>query len=198
MAKVRCRAVKPKIQKGDFSKKKVKVGRKVKRANVTEIKVKSRRIVVPLQNQGVSEDGESNRESINRLIKQLHHYSESTRLNALNRVKEMLHNKISEESFVTLVLPEVIELLFNDEKETRNVVTEVVILMMAKFPVDAFLPVISVTVTYLCSGLTNIHKGIRKDSLVLLKAMAQKCPVLLVPYMEKVRITYSRINQCRW
>lgn len=186
MAKVRGRSVKPKIQKGDFSKKKTKVGRKVKRANVTEIKVKSRRIVVPLQNQGISEDGESNREAINRVIKQLHHYSESTRLNALNRVKDMLNTKISEESFVTLVLPEVIELLFNDEKETRSVVTEVISSMFAKFPSDAFLPVLSVTVTYICSGLTNLHKGIRKDSLVLLKAMAQRCPTLLSPHLDKV------------
>jgi hypothetical protein len=188
MAKVRARAVKPKIQKGDFAKKKGKVGRKVKRANVTEIKVKSRRIVVPLQNQGVSDDGGSNKEAINRVIKQLHHYSESTRLNALNRVKDMLGNDVAEESFVTLVLPEVIELLFNEEKETRSVVVEVVSLTMSKFPAGAFLPVISVVVTYLCSGLTHIHKGIRKDSLVLLKVMAQKCPALLAPYMEKVKL----------
>lgn len=157
MTKVRAFSVKPKIQKGDFTKKKVKVGRKVKRANLTEIKVKSRRIVVPLQNQG-AEDGETGRETINRVIKQLHHYSEATRLNALHRVKDMLNTGSTIESFVTLVLPEVVELLFNEEKETRSVVTDVVSLMFTKYPADAFLSVISVTVTYICSGLTNLHK----------------------------------------
>lgn len=155
--KVRSRAVKPKTL-NDFAKKKVKVGRKVKRANVTEIKVKSRRIVVPLQNQGVLEDGESSRDAINRVIKQLHHYAESTRLNALNKVKDMLNSTVPFDSFVTLILPEVIELLFNDEKEPRNVVTEVVALMLGKYPGDVFLPVISVTITYICSGLTHLHK----------------------------------------
>lgn len=81
--KVRSRAVKPKTL-NDFAKKKVKVGRKVKRANV-----------VPLQNQGVLEDGESSRDAINRVIKQLHHYAESTRLNALTKVKDMLASTIS-------------------------------------------------------------------------------------------------------
>eukprot|EP00598_Pedospumella_elongata_P016312 CAMPEP_0184989504 /NCGR_PEP_ID=MMETSP1098-20130426/28766_1 /TAXON_ID=89044 /ORGANISM="Spumella elongata, Strain CCAP 955/1" /LENGTH=976 /DNA_ID=CAMNT_0027514525 /DNA_START=17 /DNA_END=2947 /DNA_ORIENTATION=- len=183
--KVRSRAVKPKTL-NDFAKKKVKVGRKVKRANVTEIKVKSRRIVVPLQNQGVLEDGESSRDAINRVIKQLHHYAESTRLNALNKVKDMLNSTVEFDSFVTLMLPEVVELLFNDEKEPRNVVTEVFSLMLGKYPSDVFLPVISVAITYICSGLTHLHKGIRKDSLVLLKAIALKYPELLVPYMEKV------------
>ena len=155
--KVRSRAVKPKTL-NDFAKKKVKVGRKVKRANVTEIKVKSRRIVVPLQNQGVLEDGESSRDAINRVIKQLHHYAESTRLNALNKVKDMLNSTVEFDSFVTLMLPEVVELLFNDEKEPRNVVTEVFSLMLGKYPSDVFLPVISVAITYICSGLTHLHK----------------------------------------
>lgn len=56
------------------------------------------------------------------------------------------------------MLPEVIELLFNDEKEPRNVVTEVVSLMLGKYPSDVFLPVISVAITYICSGLTHLHK----------------------------------------
>lgn len=157
MVKVRSRAVKPKVL-NDFSKKKGKIGRKVKRANVTEIKVKSRRIVVPTQNQGILEDGETGRDAINRVVKQLHHYSESTRLNALHRVKDMLNSGMVFDSFVTLVLPEVIELLFNDEKDPRSVVTDVVSLMLSKYPSDVFLPVISVTITYICSGLTHLHK----------------------------------------
>lgn len=70
----------------------------------------------------------------------------------------MLNTGSNIESFVTLVLPEVVELLFNDEKETRSVVTDVVSLMFTKYPPDAFLSVVSVTITYICSGLTNLHK----------------------------------------
>jgi hypothetical protein len=158
MGKVRNKTIQPKQMKGDFAKKKSKIGRKVKRANVTEIKVKSKRINVPLQNQGVLEDGETGREAVDKVIRQLHHYSESTRLYALSRVKTLLQANLVIESFVTLVFPEVIELLFNVEKEPRTAVIEVLVLMFAKYPTDAFLPVINVAITYICSGLTNLHK----------------------------------------
>ena len=82
MTKIRAKNCKVKLQ-GDFAKKKPKVGRKVKRANVTEISVKSKRIHIPLQNQVTIERTENEKEELSLIVKQLHHYGEHNRLSAL-------------------------------------------------------------------------------------------------------------------
>ena len=160
MVKVRARDVKVKVG-SDFAKKKVKVGRKVLRANLTEIRVKSKLINMPTQSTGVSDDGSDNSQAAMTLaLKQLHHHSETIRLTALQKLKDMLTSNASqiESSFVTLVLPEVIELLFDQEKDVRVAVNEVVLMMLTKYASDDFLSVISIMVTYICSGLTHLHK----------------------------------------
>ena len=160
MGKVRAKNVKAK-EGTDFAKKKVKVGRKVKRANITEIKVKSKFIHVPIQNQVSFNDIEDTRVAVSLLIKQLHHYSESTRTSALHKLKDILNTnsvELLESSFISLVLPEVIELIFNAEKDVRTVVIEVLSIMLSKYNSDDFLSVISVLITYICSGLTHLHK----------------------------------------
>ncbi|KAJ1437177.1 hypothetical protein B484DRAFT_416676 [Ochromonadaceae sp. CCMP2298] len=185
MVKVRGGKVKAKVF-SDFSKTKSRVGRKVKRANVTEIKVKSKSINVPLQNIISPETRESHKEQVVQIVRQLHHYSENIRLAALARAKDLLHAGISAELFVSQVMPEVVELLFNAEKETRTAVLQALELMFSTFKASDFQSVTSVIVTYICSGLTNLHKGIRKDSLMLLKTISARCPELLRPYLGKI------------
>ena len=160
MGKVRAKNVKTK-EGSDFAKKKVKVGRKVKRANLTEIKVKSKHIHVPLQNQVSFADIEDVRVAVTLVIKQLHHYSESTRTSALHKLKDIVNTnpiELLESSFITLVLPEVIELIFNVEKDVRVLVVDVLSIMLVKYKSEDFLAVISVLITYICSGLTHLHK----------------------------------------
>lgn len=158
MVKVRARDVKLKVGT-DFAKKKVKVGRKVMRANVTEIRVKSKRINMPLQDQGIPEGSDGSHAAIALALKQLHHHSEATRQTALHKLKDMMSLSRNESSsFVTLVLPETVELLFDEEKDVRVAVNEVLSAMLAKYASEDFSSVISIVVTYICSGLTNLHK----------------------------------------
>lgn len=158
MVKVRARDVKLKVGT-DFAKKKVKVGRKVMRANVTEIRVKSKRINMPVQDQGIPEGSDGSHAAITLALKQLHHHSEATRQAALHKLKDMMSLSRNESSsFVTLVLPETVELLFDEEKDVRVAVNEVLSAMFAKYASEDFSSVISIVVTYICSGLTNLHK----------------------------------------
>ena len=155
--------------KSDFEKKKVKVGKKVKRANVTEIKVKSKKINVPLQNLEHGNEDITTRDGLNHLIGQLHHYSEPVRVGALGRLKDTLLASCTSQlsgkrrldhSLTTLLLPEVIELVFNEEKGTRIAVREAASTFFAAYDESAFISIAPVLVTYICSGLTNLHKVI--------------------------------------
>lgn len=184
--------------KADFEKKKVKVGRKVKRANVTKITVKTKQIQMPVQTfsqtQKLQTDSSGyvsfTRSEINYLSRQLHHYSEPARIAALHRVKDILQAQLqalnnsgrnattandavaieesaaADVSAVALLLPEVVELIFSEEREVRVAVKEAMCegflqrYSRASGAADVFVAVMPVIVTYLCSGLSNLDKVI--------------------------------------
>src|SRR4051812_36173657 len=102
-------------QGGDFGKKKTKVGRKVKRENVTKIDVSSKRIYIPLQKEITAERSENDREALTLLLRQLQHYSQPNKISALAEIKDLLSKSASAETFIGLILPEIMELMFNDE-----------------------------------------------------------------------------------
>lgn len=193
--------------KSDFKKKKVKVGRKVKRANITEIKVKSKQIVIQSQYSDNTVTNIIDNNTINIIKKQLHHNSETMRLSALNKIKSLLtsiNKEQSDDSFISLLFPEIIEMLFHEDKDTRSLVKEIAAYALELFRYESFQYVMPVIVTYICSGLTHLHKvtsqctivktcnmlfslqGIRKDFMLLLKALTQSHGDFLTPYLTKV------------
>jgi hypothetical protein len=160
MGKIRAKDVKPKGHGGgDFKKKSATVGRKVKRSNVTEIKVQSRRINMPQQLSTSSlakEDGEI--EDIKIVIRQLHHHNDHTRIGALEKMKRQLSDVDLARRQITLVLPEALELLFHEDRDTREALINLSSFLSETVSSEYFESIIAVMVTYLCSGLTNVHK----------------------------------------
>jgi hypothetical protein len=104
----------------DFKKKTAKVGRKVKGGNVTKIEVTSKRIQIPLQSQITATKPENEQENLELLLKTLQHYSGPARTTALEDLKDLLSTSPSTESYISLIFPSALELLFDDERETRK------------------------------------------------------------------------------
>eukprot|EP01038_Epipyxis_sp_PR26KG_P008965 gene8965-12093_t len=211
MGKIRSKDTKPKIQK-DFQKKTVKVGRQVKRNNITqEIKINTKRIIIPLQNQITTSEHskiDTDNQHLMNILKQLKHYSMPNRLMAIKNLKDFLsqshsnssnHLNLTSSTHVSklpMIMPDVMELLHDDEKEIRGAVVELFNVIFKLYKSESILSVVQVIVTYMCSGLTSIHKGIRKDSLIILQHMAELHGAILIPHLEKVlRHVNSILNE---
>lgn len=159
MVSLRAKDSKPK--KGpvaDFKKKKKKVGKEVKRSNVTSVKVKSRKINMPVQNDITSIETVSDRGDLNQILKGCHHYSPSTRISNLEELKRFVTSNRKSESYVAYIIPSLLELLYDEDRDVRKAVLAASIVIFKTFRSTAFSAVSSISVTYICSGLTSIHK----------------------------------------
>ena len=170
----------------DFKKKTAKVGRKVKGGNVTKIEVTSKRIQIPLQSQITAAKPENEQENLRVLLKTLQHYSGPARTTALEDLKELLANSPSTESYISLIFPPALELLFDDERDTRKALVTLLTSLLTRFSSQSFLSIVPVTITYICSGLTSLNKGVRRDALSLLLSIANAHSHILIPHLEKL------------
>lgn len=170
----------------DFKKKTAKVGRKVKGGNVTKIEVTSKRIQIPLQSQITAAKPENEQENLRVLLKTLQHYSGPARTTALEDLKELLANSPSTESYISLIFPPALELLFDDERDTRKALVTLLTSLLTRFSSQSFLSIVPVTITYICSGLTSLNKGVRRDALSLLLSIANAHSYILIPHLEKL------------
>ena len=170
----------------DFKKKTAKVGRKVKGGNVTKIEVTSKRIQIPLQSQITAAKPENEQENLRVLLKTLQHYSGPARTTALEDLKELLASSPSTESYISLIFPPALELLFDDERDTRKALVTLLTSLLTRFSSQSFLSIVPVTITYICSGLTSLNKGVRRDALSLLLSIANAHSHILIPHLEKL------------
>ena len=169
----------------DFHKKKAKVGKKVQRSNVTSISLKSKRIVMPT---GLAPNNRPTNENdiIDRIIKQLQHYSGINRATAIEELKKLMETSNNNENITTMILPHALELIFDDDVNTRKSCVSLISDMLKKFDSSIFTSIIPVLITYICSGLTSLNKGQRRDTLTVLLTLAFSHSSLLTPYLEKL------------
>lgn len=170
----------------DFKKKTAKVGRKVKSSNVTKIEVTSKRIQIPLQSQITVTKPENEQENLSLLLKTLQHYNGPARTTALEDLKELLAVSLASESYISIIFPPALELLFDDERDTRKALISLLTTLLDRYPSHSFLSIVPVTITYICSGLTSLNKGIRRDTLSLLLVIANLHSHILAPHLEKL------------
>ncbi len=171
----------------DFKKRTAKVGKKVERATVTKISVESKQINVPLQSKISLGDAKDERSVFNKIVKQLRHYSHSNRTQALEDLQNFLLTCQDPESYSSLVVPEGMELLFDDNADAREALLALMCIVTTNVEAKIIEPVMPVLVTYICSGLTSLNKGVRKDSLLLLGQISvTKVARLLPPFTNKI------------
>ena len=134
------------------------MGKKVKRENAVVISVKSKSILMPSQAPGKSEKVENPRDAVDRIVKLIHHYSNHVRVCGLDELKTFFTTAQESHSFLAMAVPSVLELLFDEERDTRTSVVSFMTTVLQSFPSVYFQSFISIVVTYICSGLTNLSK----------------------------------------
>ena len=185
MTKVRAKNLKAKIQP-DFKRKTARVGKKVVKSNVTVIKVQAKHIHVPVQNQMMAKKAGSEQELVEKILKQLSHHSSSARTSSLEELRSFVAVATNAQSYMSIICPQVLELLFDEEKDVRKALLSFMSYVMSSFPSSAFVAVVPIMVSYLCGGLTSLLKSIRRDSLSFLVIIASLHNRILSPYAEKV------------
>jgi hypothetical protein len=152
------RNVKPK-RINDFKKVQTKVGKQIARGPTTVINVKTRRIVIPTQVNASVEPIVDESAKILQLIRQFHHHSVSHRISALEDMNQLLSKCRSPEMHVALVLPSILELLFDDDKESRQILLKLVKNLLERCPLkETYETIAPIITTYSCSGLTSLTK----------------------------------------
>lgn len=155
---VKLRNAKPK-KINDFKKIQTKVGKKISRGPTTIINVKAKRIILPTQlNVSIEPIVEENAK-ISQLMRQFHHHSLSHRISALEDMNQLLSTSNTPEMHVALVLPSVLELLFDEDKELRQNLLKLVKNLLERCPQkETYETIAPVITTYACSGLTSLIK----------------------------------------
>jgi len=161
MVSLRAKDSKAKKQ-GDFTKKKRKVGKIVKRSNVTKIVVKSKQIRIPAQS-SVNDSVLSEKAQLDKLLRNIQHYSANVKISALEEFKpyfQNLNKKSSSvsSSYVALLMPSLLELLYDEDMDTRKALKSAIVNVLKSCASVTLLPIATLVVTYVCSGLTSLHK----------------------------------------
>ena len=128
------------------------------RSNVTEIKVQSKRIHIPLQNQITLRSPEDEKGLLDKMLRQLRHYSGPSRTTALDELKHLVNSSPNAEAYISIIFPASMELLFDEERDTRNALVSLLSAMLLRFQSSSFVSITSIAVTYVCSGLTSLGK----------------------------------------
>ena len=171
----------------DFKRKTAKVGKKVERATATKISVESKQINVPLQSKISLKEPADENSVFFRTLRQLRHYSHSNRIQALVDLNNFLLTCQDPESYSSLVMPEAMELLYDDDVDVREALLGLMFTITTNVEAKIIGPIVPVLVTYICSGLTSLNKGVRRDSLVLLGQISvTEIAQLLSPFTNKI------------
>ena len=161
-----------KIAESDFKKKKVIVGRKIKK-KVEKISVTSKHVKIPSQmiNRKTGQNSSESDETVTRLIKQLSHPNVSTREYSLEEIRKLMKKKLLTTSFVShisLLFPSITECIFDEESKVRKGLINLFISLLPDIQSENLGSVFPVVVTYIISGMTHLKKSIRKDSMRIL------------------------------
>lgn len=143
----------------DFKKIKTKVGKQISRGPTTIINVKAKRIILPTQVNASIEPIVEENGKITQLLRQFHHHSVSHRISALEDMNQLLSKSEKPEMHVALVLPTVLELLFDEDKQSRQNLLKLVKNLLERCPQrETYETVAPIITTYACSGLTSLTK----------------------------------------
>jgi hypothetical protein len=168
----------------DFQKKKVKAGKKAVRNNLTKINLKTKKIVLPSQAKITrDESNQSERENLQSIIKQIHHYSEHHRIHGLQEARSFLFNTANPDNYLAILYPEMLELLFKEDHESRDALIDCIASTIQRFKPDSFISILTVIITMICSGLSNIDKV--SETLHSLR-LSMKC-CIYVEYSSRCR-----------
>lgn len=145
-------------QTKDFVKRKVKVGRKVQKANSTKIEVKAKKIILPSQSQPAITNSSTEQAKFQKIVSQLRNSSEPTRIEGLGELEEFVRKGKEADKFISLAIPDIFELLLHNEPKIRTAATNVIDSLVRCKAGDSLLSSMQLVVSFLCSGLSSVNK----------------------------------------
>ena len=91
--------------------------------------------------------------------RQLSHYTASNRANALKSIGTFFSECQGPERFIAIVIPNVMELVLDEELKVREALITLLKSIWVQFPSSTFSAVQKITITYINSGLTSLVRG---------------------------------------
>eukprot|EP01031_Cornospumella_fuschlensis_P030255 gene30255-36561_t len=165
------------VAQKDFKKKKAKIGRKVQSGKATKINVQSKQIVLSSQHFG----GESVNKNfqLQHVISELKHSNHNIKLEGLNELENALRRHQEEvcKHLPTLV-PYIFELVLSDESKVRTGAVGFLARLFGR-PKDCegLGGLLQLMVSFVCSALSSLSKGVRRDGLLVLRDIVQRFDV---------------------
>ncbi|XP_078655970.1 testis-expressed protein 10 homolog isoform X3 [Branchiostoma floridae x Branchiostoma belcheri] len=175
-------AKKRKAKRADFNKVKLKVGKKLPKAdNVTDTSFKSKAIHLPDQlKTDASQPTNFKQQNAKDLLTQCNHYSASVRHEAVTGLKDLLvrHPAVIP-AHLSPVLEKCSELFVDKDPVVRKAAIGLLRHAFSQASTNQISPFFPLITAHLCCAMTHIFEDIRQDSLTVLDACLEHFPSLL-------------------
>ncbi|CAH1238193.1 TEX10 [Branchiostoma lanceolatum] len=175
-------AKKRKAKRADFNKVKLKVGKKLPKAdNVTDTTFKSRAIHLPDQlKTDASQPTNFRQQNVKDLLTQCNHYSASVRHEAITGLKDLLvRHPAVVPTHLSSVVEKCSELFVDKDPVVRKAAIGLLRHTFGQASANQISPFFSLISAHLCCAMTHIFEDIRHDSLTVLDVCLEHFPSLL-------------------
>ncbi|XP_078572190.1 testis-expressed protein 10 homolog isoform X2 [Branchiostoma floridae x Branchiostoma japonicum] len=175
-------AKKRKAKRADFNKVKLKVGKKLPKAdNVTDTTFKSRAIHLPDQlKTDTTQPTNFRQQNVKDLLTQCNHYSASVRHEAITGLKDLLaRHPAVVPSHLSSVVEKCSELFVDKDPVVRKAAIGLLRHTFSQASANQISPFFSLISAHLCCAMTHIFEDIRQDSLTVLDVCLEHFPSLL-------------------
>lgn len=174
----------------DFQKVKLKVGRKLQKAdNVTNASFKTRsvQVVQHIKTGAGSEPTTRRNLNIVDLLNQCQHYSTSVRLDAVNGLKELLSvfPEILEQR-LSQIIDRISQLMVDKDPTIRSALIKLYKQIAPSVDIHKMRPFFPVVSAHVCCAMTHIYEDIQSDSLQILDVFLEHYPSLIVDRSSQI------------
>ncbi|XP_061186098.1 testis-expressed protein 10 homolog [Saccostrea echinata] len=174
----------------DFQKVKLKVGRKLQKAdNVTNASFKTRSVqVVQHIKTGDGNQPTTRRNlSIGDLLNQCQHYSTTVRLDAVNGLRELLssHPELLEHR-LSQTIDRISQLMVDKDPAVRSALIKLFRQIVPSVHLHKIRPFFPIVSAHVCCAMTHIYEDIQSDSLQVLDIFLEYYPSLIVDQSSQI------------
>ncbi|KAF8349995.1 hypothetical protein F5887DRAFT_1059217 [Amanita rubescens] len=172
---------KRKEKSADFTKPKLKLGKKQVPGNVIDTSFKARTIALPTQSIAVEKKDDTpvtkRGLSVDDLLVHLKHYNPSTRKDAIFGLRELFesHWDLSQSHLVPL-LNGLVRLLSDEDASVRKTLTSFLAWLLPRIPSEELIPHSSLLLLYVTSAQTHIFPELRIDAIRVLNILLDCIP----------------------
>lgn len=180
-----------KEKKKDFIKKRIKVGKVLKKPQnetITTFKSRSIHIIEQLVEKEAGANVTRKRYTITELCSRLNHTNSNQKMDACNGVKELL-SKLSSQQIRTdlaLLVASLSRCLLSDDVKLRTTVIRLLEAVIDKVTVSSLCPHFALLGRHLSCGLVSLHADVQASALQLLHMLLRKAPDLLHPHASSL------------